>query len=128
MASRNRLDNPPPVVLLRSPERRAERDRKLRQSLPNLAEHLEYLNAGRPPKDPNDLLGHVFATRKYGLDFVGEHPEIDPAEPVLIDCMWVEVASVPPIHEILKAWPLAQFFNCNEDMTETVAYVREKLK
>ena len=111
---------PAPVVLLASPQRRGDLQARLREKLPHLADRVH--------GDPDELIGHVFGTRQYGKDYIAEHPEIDPAERVLIDCMWVEIASSPPLSELLRAWPRAEFFNCNEDVFETVVYLKKKIK
>ena len=77
-----------------------------------------------PPGDPNELRGAVIATRALACEFIAEHPEID--GPVQIDCMWAEVLSPTVVDEILKAWPEAMFFNCNEDAADSIAVVRER--
>ena len=113
-----------PVLYVALPKRRADLQARLAEKLPNLAERSEQLGLGG---DPNELVGSVIATRSFGREFVESYPEIDASKRVLIDCMWVEVLTSPPVHEILRAWPLAEFFNCNEDVSETVKYVRERL-
>lgn len=112
--------DPAPVVLLAQPQRRGDLQERLREKLPNLADRVK--------GDPDELIGSVFATRQYGRDFIAEHPEIDSAERVLIDCMWVEVASTPPLSELLNAWPRAEFFNCNQDVFEAITYVKKKVE
>lgn len=112
----------PRVIPLAEPEARRERDRRLRERMPDLAKWLA--DQGRMSRDPDELLGHVRGTRWAARRFVAEHPEVTGS--VTLDCTWVEAASPPFIHELLKAWPEATFINCNEDVEQTVEWVRQR--
>lgn len=67
----------------------------------------------------------VLASRRGAYDFLAAHPEVKGR--VELDCRWVSVISGSYVAEILSAWPEAVFMNCNEDVAETIRYVRKEL-
>ena len=109
-------------VELAQPQSRRDLDRRIKEKLPALHEHLRRLNRDA---DPDELVGCVVGTRQFARDFAAEHPEITGA--VELDCEHVDVLTTPVIYELLKTWPEATFVNCNEDVAETVVLVRDRL-
>lgn len=115
------MSQQPPRLLLAKRQTVEQFNRRLRESLPTLAERLDALVADYDPQQP---IGRVLGDRQEAREFVAAHPEVSGL--VELDCQYVEVMLPSYAYGLLKAWPKAVFVKTNEDVSEAISLVRER--
>lgn len=63
--------------------------------------------------------------RDYARELIASRPDASPGMAVYVKLDKVEAVSPPFVHELLKAWPLAEPIGANEDVRLTWDFVTD---